>query len=278
MKENTSAIESAPRTANYIVWPLEVCASIGRATLYYAESVGKCTLFILKFFRCLFTKPFYFRQLLDSLLNIGFYSIPLIGMTAVFTGAVLALQSYTGFSRFSAEASIPTVVVLSITRELGPVLTGLMVAGRMSSSIAAEVATMKVTEQIDALITMSVDPIRYLVVPRVVAGLIVFPLLTLLADSIGILGGYTVATDVLDFNKTAYLRNTMEYLEMWDVVSGLVKSVIFGFIVTMCGSYIGISSQRGARGVGLATINAVVSASILILLFNYLITSILFNR
>jgi phospholipid/cholesterol/gamma-HCH transport system permease protein len=123
-----------------------------------------------------------------------------------------------------------------------------------------------------------VDPIRYLVVPRVVAGLIVFPLLTLLADSIGILGGYTVATDVLDFNKTAYLRNTMEYLEMWDVVSGLVKSVIFGFIVTMCGSYIGISSQRGARGVGLATINAVVSASILILLFNYLITSILFNR
>jgi phospholipid/cholesterol/gamma-HCH transport system permease protein len=278
MKENTSTIEESARLPSIISWLLEVCASVGRATLYGAQSVGACTLFILKFLMCLFTKPFYFKQLLDGLLNIGFYSVPLIGMTAVFTGAVLALQSYTGFSRFSAEDSIPTVVVLSITRELGPVLTGLMVAGRISSSIAAEIATMRVTEQVDALVTMSVDPIRYLVVPRVLAGLIVFPLLTLLADSIGILGGYAVATDVLSFNKVAYLRNTMEYLEKWDVVSGLIKSVIFGFIVTMCGCYIGISSERGARGVGLATINSVVAASILILLFNYLTTSVLFDR
>lgn len=251
---------------------------LGRAVLLFTTEVGKFAMFVMEAVRYAFVRPFYFKQFWRSLLDIGFFSVPIVGMTAVFTGAVLVLQSHTGFSRFAAESSIPTVVVLSLTRELGPVLTGLMVAGRMGSSIAAEIATMKVTEQIDALVTLSINPIKYLVTPRIIAGIIVFPLLVLIADSIGIMGGYVVATDVLDFNKTAYIKNTIEYLERDDVVSGLIKSLVFGAIVTLCGCYSGISSKRGASGVGIATINAVVVSSILILFFNYITTGILFTK
>jgi len=251
---------------------------IGKNVLLFSKRVGKFFLFVMNSVFYAFLRPFYFKQFFKSMIDIGFFSVPVVGLTAVFTGAVLVLQSYTGFSRFSAESGIPTVVVLSITRELGPVLTGLMVAGRMGSSIAAELATMKVTEQIDALTTLSVNPIKYLVTPRVIAGVIVFPLLVLIADSIGILGGYIVATDVLSFNKAIYLKNTMEYLEIDDVISGIIKAAIFGFIVTICGCYNGISSKRGAYGVGIATINAVVMSSILILFFNYITTGILFNK
>jgi len=251
---------------------------IGRGVLVFSREVGEFFVFVLNSIRFAFVRPFYFKQFFKSILDIGFFSVPVVGLTAIFTGAVLVLQSYTGFSRFAAESAIPTVVVLSITRELGPVLTGLMVAGRMGSSIAAEIATMKVTEQIDALVTLSVNPIKYLVSPRVFAGVLVFPLLVLIADSIGIMGGYIVATDVLSFNKVVYLDNTMEYLETSDVVSGVIKAAIFGFIVTVCGCYSGISSKRGAYGVGAATINAVVMSSILILFFNYITTGILFNK
>ncbi|NRA74172.1 MAG: ABC transporter permease [Rickettsiales bacterium] len=251
---------------------------VGRGSILFCKEVGKYSIFILNSLQYAFTSPFYFKQFTRALLEIGFFSVPVVGMTAIFTGAVLVLQSYTGFSRFSAESSIPTVVVLSITRELGPVLTGLMVAGRMGSSIAAEIATMKVTEQIDALTTLSVNPIKYLVTPRIIAGIVVFPLLVLIANSIGIMGGYIVATDVLSFNKVLYIRNTLEYLEINDVVSGIIKAVIFGLIVTLCGCYNGMSSKRGASGVGIATINAVVMSSILILFFNYVTTGILFSK
>ena len=251
---------------------------LGRGVILFAQEVGSFSIFVSNAVCYAFVRPFYFRQFFRSILDIGFFSVPVVGLTAMFTGAVLVLQSYTGFSRFAAESSIPTVVVLSITRELGPVLTGLMVAGRMGSSIAAEIATMKVTEQLDALVTLSVSPIKYLVTPRIIAGVLVFPLLVLLADSIGIMGGYIVATDILYFNKTAYLKKTMEYLETSDVTSGIIKAAIFGFIVTVCGCYSGVSSKRGAYGVGIATINAVVMSSVLILFFNYITTGILFDR
>lgn len=251
---------------------------VGKTSLTFSRKVGKCSIFVIKAIQYAFTRPFYFKQFLRSLSEIGFFSVPVVGMTAIFTGAVLVLQTHTGFSRFSAESSIPTVVVLSITRELGPVLTGLMVAGRIGASIAAEIATMKVTEQIDALVTLSVNPIRYLVTPRVVAGVIVFPLLVMIANSIGIMGGYIVATDILSFNKVLYIQNTVEYLELDDVMSGLIKAVIFGLIVTLCGCYNGMASKRGASGVGVATINAVVMSSILILFFNYVTTGLLFSK
>jgi phospholipid/cholesterol/gamma-HCH transport system permease protein len=190
---------------------------------------------------------------------------------------VLALQSFTGFSRFNAESAIASVVVLSITRELSPVLAGLMVAGRVGASIAAEIGTMRVTEQIDALTTLSVNPMKYLVVPRVIAGTLMLPALVLVGDIIGVYGGYLVSTHILGFSAGNYLSQTFDVLERIDVVSGLVKAAVFGFIVTLMGCFHGYGSGRGAQGVGAATTNAVVSSSILILILNYLITQVFFS-
>jgi phospholipid/cholesterol/gamma-HCH transport system permease protein len=191
---------------------------------------------------------------------------------------VLALQSYTGFSRFSAEGAVATVVVLSVTRELGPVISGLMVAGRVGAAIAAEIGTMRVTDQIDALTTLSTDPLRYLVLPRLLAGVITLPMLVLVADIIGVFGGYLVGVYKLGFNPQAYLNGTWQHLEAMDLVSGLVKAAVFGFIVALMGCYQGYHSSGGAQGVGRATTHAVVSASILILLVDYLITAAFFSR
>jgi len=212
-----------------------------------------------------------------QMIEIGYYSLPVVALTAIFTGMVLALQSYTGFARFSAESAIPNVVVVSITRELGPVLAGLMVAGRIGAAMAAEIGTMRVTEQIDALVTLSTNPFKYLVVPRVLAGVTMLPILVLIADIIGILGGYLVSTTQLGFNQQAYLQNTWDFMEFEDVFSGLVKASVFGFLIALMGCYHGYHSRGGAQGVGTATTNAVVSASILILSFNYLITGLFFG-
>ena len=225
-----------------------------------------------------FTPPYYPRIIARQMIEIGYYSLPVIGLTAIFTGAVLALQSYSGFSRFNAESTIATVVVLSITRELGPVLAGLMVAGRIGAAIAAEIGTMRVTEQIDALVTLSTSPFQYLVFPRVLAGTLMLPCLVLLADIIGVFGGYAVSIHKLGFSPIPYINSTWEYLEARDVISGLVKASVFGFIVTLMGCYHGYHSERGAQGVGAATTNAVVSASIMILLSNYLITEMFFAK
>ncbi len=221
--------------------------------------------------------PYYARLTVKQCLDIGYYSLPVVGMTALFTGMVLALQSYTGFTRFNAEGAISAVVVLSITRELAPVLAGLMVAGRVGASIAAEIATMRVTEQIDAMQTLSVNPFHYLVAPRIIAGTLMLPILVLIADIIGVYGGYVVAIHVLDFNVGSYLYQTWDVLEPMDVISGLVKAAAFGFIVTLMGCYHGYYSGRGAQGVGAATTYAVVSASILILIVNYFLTQVFFS-
>ena len=197
-------------------------------------------------------------------------------MTAIFTGGALALQIFVGASRYSKADTVPNIVVLGITRELGPVLTALMVAGRIGSSIAAELGTMRVTEQIDALKTLSTNPYRYLIVPRVIASLISLPLLTFIADIIGILGGYLVSVASLNFNGASYIIKTLNFMQTEDVVSGLVKSVVFGFLISSIGCYYGYNSGKGAEGVGRATTNAVVVSSILILLFNYLMTQLFF--
>jgi phospholipid/cholesterol/gamma-HCH transport system permease protein len=250
---------------------------MGRQTLDFFQKVGVLSIFIAKTISGFVRRPFYLRLILRQLISIGYFSLPVVAMTAIFSGAVLALQSYTGFSRFSAESSIATVVVLSITRELGPVLAGLMVAGRVGASIAAEIGTMKVTEQIDALFTLSTDPIKYLVVPRVIASVITMPCLVLIGDIIGVMGGYLVSVHKLGFNGTSYIKSTVEYLETIDVVSGLVKAAVFGFIIAIMSCYHGYYSDKGAKGVGSATTDAVVSSSILILLSNYLITELFFS-
>ncbi|MDH5749732.1 MAG: ABC transporter permease, partial [Rhodospirillales bacterium] len=183
---------------------------------------------------------------------------------------------YTGFARFSAEGAIANVVVLSITRELGPVLAGLMVAGRVGAAMAAEIGTMRVTEQVDALTTLSTNPMKYLVAPRLIAGVTMMPILVFIADIIGVFGGYLVAVYKLGFNPSNYLQNTYDFMETGDVVSGLIKAAVFGFIITLMGCYHGYHSRGGAQGVGAATTNAVVSASILILCFDYILTEIFF--
>lgn len=251
-------------------------ASIGRLTFEFFAAVGRLALFVWAAFSGLFRPPFYMRQLGKQLVEIGYYSLPVVGLTAIFTGAVLALQSYSGFSRFSAESSIAIVVVLSITRELGPVLAGLMVAGRIGAAYAAEIGTMRVTEQIDALTTLSTNPYKYLVLPRLIAGIVMLPFLVLVADIIGVYGGYLVSVHELGFNPGSYLKSTFEYLEARDVISGLVKASVFGFIITLMGCYHGFHSKGGAQGVGAATTHAVVSASILILFSNYFLTAIFF--
>jgi phospholipid/cholesterol/gamma-HCH transport system permease protein len=220
--------------------------------------------------------PFYPRLIARQMIDIGYYSLPVVGLTALFTGVVLALQTHTGFSRFSAEGAVATVVVLSVTRELGPVIASLMVAGRIGAAMAAEIGTMRVTDQIDALSTLSTNPFKYLVVPRLVAGTLAVPILVLVADIIGVFGGFLVGTYKLGFNPAGYLGQTVDYLHADDVNSGLVKAAVFGFIIALMGCYHGYHSRGGAEGVGTATTHSVVSASILILLFDSALTSILF--
>jgi phospholipid/cholesterol/gamma-HCH transport system permease protein len=224
-----------------------------------------------------FRPPFYPRLIGRQMIDIGYYSLPVVGLTALFTGMVLALQSYSGFARFQAEGAIAAVVVLSITRELGPVLGGLMVAGRIGAAMAAEIGTMRVTEQIDALTTLSTNPFKYLVAPRLIAGLTMLPILVLVADLIGVFGGFLIGVYRLDFNPASYISNSWQFLEPIDVISGLVKAAVFGFMIALMGCYHGYKSRGGAQGVGAATTNSVVSASVMILVFNYLITGIFFS-
>ncbi|HEX9809938.1 MAG TPA: ABC transporter permease [Alphaproteobacteria bacterium] len=257
---------------------VRVLAPVGRVFLGFLATVGRLSIFTAHSLRHCATPPFYYRLVARQMVDIGYYSLPVVGLTAIFTGMVLALQSYSGFSRFSAEGAVATVVVLSMTRELGPVLAGLMVAGRIGASMAAEIGTMKVTEQIDALTTLSTNPFKYLVAPRLVAGLAMMPILVLVADIIGVFGGFLIGVNKLGFNPANYLTNTFEFLEVKDVVSGLVKAACFGFVISLMGCYHGYHSRGGAQGVGTATINAVVSALILILVFNYIITELFFSR
>ncbi|MPY74543.1 MAG: MlaE family lipid ABC transporter permease subunit [Alphaproteobacteria bacterium] len=253
--------------------------TIGRVFLAFLELVGQVTMFTLVAVSHCLRPPFYFRLIGRQMMEIGYYSLPVIALTTLFAGMVLALQSYTGFQRNSvgAESAIAEIVVLSITRELGPVLAGLMVAARVGSSIAAEIGTMRVTEQIDALVTLSTNPFKFLVAPRVIAGVATLPLLIVIGDIIGVFGGYIVSIYRLGFNPTLYLKTSWDKLFAEDVITGLVKAAVFGFIITLMGCYQGYNSRGGAQGVGAATINSVVSSSILILILNYLISAMFFG-
>ena len=256
---------------------LDSCASLGRTVLSFFRVVGRLAVFMGNSILHVLFPPWFPRLIVRQIIDIGYYSLPVVGMTALFTGMVLALQSYTGFSRFNAQNAVASVVVLSVTRELAPVLAGLMVAGRVGAAIAAEIGTMRVTEQIDAMTTLSVNPFKYLIAPRILAGTLMLPILVLLGDIVGVFGGYVVSIYRLGFSPGAYLTQTWNILETNDVICGLVKAGAFGLIVTMMGCYHGFNSQRGAQGVGTATTNAVVSSSILILISNYILTQVFFS-
>ncbi|MBI1250335.1 MAG: MlaE family lipid ABC transporter permease subunit [Alphaproteobacteria bacterium] len=246
---------------------------VGRGVIALLRESGRFATFVAQAIASVFTPPLYLSQLARQALSIGYFSLPLIGLTAVFIGAALALNIYTGGARFNAEQFVPNIVVLGITRELGPVLAGLMLAGRVSAGIAAEIGTMRVTEQIDAMTTLSTDPFKFLVAPRLIAATLGLPLLVLVADTIGVMGGYLVAINSLGFNGSIYLRNTLDFLESQDVLLGVWKAAAFGFIIAAVGCYQGYRSAGGALGVGRAATNAVVGATVLILATNYLMTA-----
>ncbi len=250
---------------------------IGQFVLRALAAIGKLARFTWTCLIHIFTPRFYLARIGEQLMFIGYYSLPVVGLTALFTGMALAQQIFVGGARFNAESFVPSIVVLGIVRELGPVLGGLMVAGRVSSSMAAELGTMRVTEQIDAMTTLAVNPYKYLIAPRIVAAVIIMPILTLVANIIGVLGGFLLSTQRLGFNPGTYLKLTRQFLEVDDVVSSLTKAAVFGFIIALMGCYNGFHSSGGAAGVGRATTNAVVSAFILILLSNLIITVIVFG-
>ncbi len=252
-------------------------AALGRPLLAVLAAFGRVAIYAAQVVASLLRPPFYTREFLAALLNVGWLSLPVVGLTAIFTGGALALQIYAGGQRFNAEAVVPQIVAIGMVRELGPVLVGLMIAARVTSSIAAEIATMKVTEQIDALVTLSTNPLKYLTVPRVLAGILTVPVLVAVGDIIGIMGGFAVATGQLGFNKATYIQNTLDFLESADVISSLIKGAVFGAIATLIGCYHGMNSGRGAMGVGQATKTAVATASILILAANFLLTSVMFG-
>lgn len=256
---------------------LAVPGAVGRGTLALCALVGRVVMFAGTILSHVLRPPFYAAEFVRALVSIGYFSLPVVGLTALFTGGALALQIYAGGARFNAESVVPSIVAIGMVRELGPVLGGLMVAGRVASAIAAELATMRVTEQIDALTTLSTDPMKYLCVPRVLAATLSVPLLVAVGNVIGIMGGYLVGVSRLEFNSAAYMRNTLDFLETGDIVSGLVKAAVFGFIVALMGCYHGFNSGRGAQGVGRATTNAVVSASVMILTANYILTEVFFG-
>ena len=257
---------------------LDLVAALGRVLLGACQSAGSLALFALAGLSHVLRPPYYPRLVLAAVAEMGFFSLPVVALTAIFTGMVLALQASTALSRFSAESASASLVVLSVTRELGPVLAGLMVAGRVGAATAAELGTMRVTDQIDALSTLSTVPMKYLVAPRLLAGIIALPLLVVVADILGVLGGFIIATLKLGFNGPTYIVSTLNHLETADVTLGLVKAAVFGFLIALMGCYHGYNSKGGAQGVGAATTMAVVTASVLILAFDYVLSELFFVR
>jgi phospholipid/cholesterol/gamma-HCH transport system permease protein len=242
-----------------------------------AMGLGRIMLLLCSVVKELFRPPFDIRNILKQMLEIGVNSLPVVLITAVFTGMVLALQSYTGFKRFGAEGLVGSVVALSMTRELGPVLSALIITGRAGAAMAAELGTMRVTEQIDALQTLATNPVKYLIAPRFVSGMIMLPALAVVTDIVGILGGYFVTVVLLGANSKVYLRETWNYLQIEDIYSGLIKAFCFGASFTLISCYKGFYTEGGAEGVGKATTGAVVYSSMTILISDYFLSAWLFK-
>jgi phospholipid/cholesterol/gamma-HCH transport system permease protein len=249
---------------------------MGFVSLTVLEETGRWFRMLWRTAAWAFRRPFEVREWLRQMVRVGVDSIPVVFLTAMFTGMVLALQTYNGFQRVHAENYVASVVALAMTRELSPVLVGLMVTGRVGSSMAAEIGTMRVTEQIDALQALATDPVQYLFVPRVIAGLVMLPFLVILGDALGIYGGYLVTVRLMGANPVVYSSNTYQFLEMNDIWSGVIKSAAFGLILTLTGCVRGYYTTGGAEGVGRSTTSAVVSASLIILLSDFFLTKLLF--
>jgi len=249
---------------------------IGRVFIRLFEETGLWFRMLWRTILWTFRPPFEGREWLRQMVRVGVDSIPVVFLTTMFTGMVMALQTYNGFHRVHAENFVGSVVALAMLRELSPVLVALMVTGRVGSSMAAEIGTMRVTEQLDALQALATDPVQYLFVPRVIAGTVMLPLLTILGDALGVGGGYLVGVKMMGTNPVVYSQNTFQFLHINDVWSGLIKAAVFGLILTLTGCVRGYYTSGGAEGVGRATTAAVVSASLIVLLTDFFLTKLLF--
>jgi phospholipid/cholesterol/gamma-HCH transport system permease protein len=255
---------------------VKVLESIGNALLRTLGELGRFVDLLFRTAAWTVRPPYDIPELVKQMVRVGVDSIPVVFLTGLFTGMVIALQTYTGFARFHAESFVGSVVALSVTRELAPVLAALMVTGRVGSAMAAELGTMRVTEQIDALVALATEPVQYLVVPRVVAATVMLPLLVVMADAVGIGGGYVVAVDLLGANPVTYVHNSFQFLQMNDLTSGIVKAAFFGLIFSLIGCQKGYYTEGGAEGVGIATTRAVVAGSLAILIADFFLTKVLF--
>lgn len=238
--------------------------------------MGQILILLCRAFMWAVIPPYRLKAVIKQMEFVGVKSIFVVVLTGIFAGGVLALQSHHGFRLFGAETLVGSTVALAMTRELGPVLTALMVNGRAGSAMAAELGTMRVTEQIDALYVMATNPVKYLIVPRIIAGVVMLPILTIVADFLGILGGYFVGVILLKINSGMFVANIVEMVDLEDIFHGLTKSVFFGLILTHIGCYKGFYTTGGAEGVGKSTTQAVVLSSVLILVSDYFLTSIMF--
>ena len=255
---------------------IQLIEGLGALVIHLTEEAGRLAQLFAKTIRGLLRRPIHLRLLFAQMAEVGAHSLPVVLITALATGAVLCQQSVSGFRRFGAESLVGGVVALSMTRELGPIISGLMVAGRVGSAMAAELGTMRVTEQIDALYTLATDPVKYLIVPRFLAGMLMLPILLAFADGIGIFGGYIVGVKLLGINGSLYMRTTYDLLTLEDLFSGFFKSAVFGAIIALVGCYQGFYTRGGAEGVGQATTKAVVGASMAILVTDYLMNAMFF--
>ncbi|HBO84208.1 MAG TPA: ABC transporter permease [Deltaproteobacteria bacterium] len=254
----------------------ELFENIGKCAGRVVSAAGGMALMLFQAILWLFVPPLKLRNTFRQMEFVGVKSLFVVILTGAFTGAVLALQSYNALKRFGAESLVGPTVALSMARELGPVLTGLMVTGRAGSAMAAELGTMRVTEQIDALYTMAVNPVKYLVSPRILSGVLMMPVLAIITDFVGVLGGYFVAVKMLGVNSGVYIGRTVDFVKPQDIFDGLIKASVFGLILSLVACYHGFNTAGGAAGVGEAATKSVVLGSVLILVADYFLTSVMF--
>lgn len=254
----------------------EFLEKIGMTTRVVVEVSGRMAIMLFQALMWMLVPPFKWRNIVKQMEFVGVQSLFVVVLTGSFTGMVLALQSYTALKRFGAESMVAPAVALSMARELGPVLTGLMVTGRAGSAMATELGTMRVTEQIDALTTMAVNPVRYLVTPRILAGILMLPVLAVIANFVGIVGGYLVGVKMLGINSGVYIARTVDFLRFGDIMDGLIKAVVFGLILSLVACYYGFYASGGAEGVGKAATRSVVLGCVLILASDYVMTSFMY--
>lgn len=249
---------------------------LGRQALVFFENSGGLSLLLWQAVQTTFSTPLRWKSTMEQAYKIGVASLPLVMLTSLFSGMVLSLQSAYQLKLFSAEQFTSDLVALSMTRELGPVLTAMMIAGRVGASIAAELGTMKVTEQIDALKSLAADPVRFLVVPRLVATATMLVVLTIYSDIVGIFGGYLVGVFKLGLSSYLYFHRTVTVLVLKDVYTGLIKAFVFGIVISIVGCYFGFKARGGAEGVGHATTLAVVVSFISIIVFDTFFTALFY--